>query len=65
MPSDNANKDDLSPRLDERVAGIPNPDEPPLTGVLTEEDVREIKASGITLGDVIREIEAQIASARE
>ncbi len=32
------------------------PDEPPLEGVLTEEDIREIEASGITLADVIREL---------
>lgn len=58
MPSDDTKKEDTSPPLDARAAGTPEPEEPPLTGTLTEEDIREIKASGLTLGDVIRQIEA-------
>lgn len=30
--------------------------DPPLEGVLTEEDIREIEASGLTLSDVIRKL---------
>ncbi|HEY1190244.1 MAG TPA: hypothetical protein VGE74_21605 [Gemmata sp.] len=46
-------------------APVPEPAGPPLEGVLTAEDIREIEASGLTLGDVIRELEAKIAPGTE
>ena len=59
MPSDNANRDEeYVPPFDPR-RGVPDPDEPPFEGTLTEDDIREIEASGITLSDVIRELRAQ------
>lgn len=65
MPSDNANHDEeYVPPFDPK-RGVPDPSEPRLEGTLTEEDIREIQASGITLSDVIREIEAEIAAAAE
>ena len=44
---------------------VTEPAEPRLEGVLTEADIREIEASGITLADVIRELEAKAASGAE
>jgi hypothetical protein len=40
--------------------GVPpnDPPEPPLEGVLTAEEIEQIKRDGITLGDLIRELEA-------
>lgn len=35
------------------------PPEPPLEGTLTAEDIAEIEASGLTLGDYIRELESR------
>ena len=61
MPSDNANKEGTPLPTDERASDTPEPEEPPLTGVLTEEDIREIKENGITLEEVIRQIKAQFA----
>lgn len=58
MPSDNANREDPPPPVAERTA-LPEAEEGPLEGTLTEEDIREIEASGITLGDVIQQIKAQ------
>lgn len=37
----------------------------PLEGILTADDLREIQASGLTLGDVISEIEADIVPRTE
>jgi hypothetical protein len=54
----------VPPAGDNRTFAGQSP-EPPLEGVLTAEDIREIEASGITLADVIRAIETQIASAAE
>lgn len=58
MPTDNTKKEDVPPQT-----GVPDPvtteHEDPFAGVtFTEDDVREIEASGLTLSDVIREIEA-------
>lgn len=69
VPSDNNNRDDMPadnigrdepyvPPFDPR-RGVPDPDEPPFEVTLTEEDIREIEASGITLSDVIRELRSQ------
>ncbi len=56
MPSDNTNQEDTPLPVSEQAAATPEPDEPPLTGTLTEEEIREIKAGGLTLGDVIRQL---------
>jgi hypothetical protein len=45
------------PPVNDKVAPAEPSPEPPLEGVLTAEDIAEIKASGLTLGDLIRELE--------
>ncbi len=47
------------------VAGAPDVSMEPPGWTITADDIGEIEASGLTLGDVIREIEDQIASAKE
>ena len=64
MPSDNASKEDTPP-VDEQSVVSADLGKAPAERTLTEVDVREIESSGITLADVIREIEAQIACATE
>ena len=56
---------DPVPPVNDEVAPAEPASEPPLEGVLTAKDIAEIEASDITLADVIREIEAQIASVAE
>ncbi len=56
MPSDNTKKEDEPTQHGEPTSPASEPEEPPLTGTLTEEDIREIEASGLTLEDVIREL---------
>ena len=65
MPSDNTNREDTSPPLDERNPTAAEPEEGPLEGTFTEEDIREIEASGLTLGDVIRQLGLEAEDAAE
>ena len=62
MPSDNTNKEDTPP-VDEQTASDDSGVEP-REWTLTEEDIREIEASGLTLGDVIRELGLDIEAER-
>lgn len=50
---------DPVPPVDDKVAPTEQSPEPPPEGTLTAEDIAEIEASGLTLGDYIRELESR------
>lgn len=60
MPSDNAKKEDASRSVEGRIVESSNDGVEPGEWTMTEDEIREIMASGITLADVIREIELEI-----
>lgn len=56
MPADNANTDDTPPPTEERIVESDDWEVEPAGWTMTEEEIREIMSSGITLQDVMREL---------
>lgn len=56
MPSDNANKENTPLPVEKQTADSSDDGAEPAGWTMTEEEIREIEASGITLQDVMREL---------